>query len=704
MSAAPDRDRESVQLFIEESMDALQRMEHSLLEAEAGRAPVDLMRMLFQDIHTLKGSAACLAYKPTQRLAHEVEDLLAKLRDEVIAPRSHHFALLLSAGDLLRHMLCSIRQTGEDDSAEVGALAAALTAALIAAQADDAQAASVAAAPITARASADQPFTSADSTVRVNVADLDRLMNLIDELVQARNHLIERMHTREDSDMQSMAACERLNTVASQMQVQIMKTRLQPVARVFEDLPRLARDLCHSLHKQVVTRIEGTAAGIDKVLAQAIRDPVMHVVRNAIDHGIELPDERLLAGKRLFGTLRISAWHEGSTIAIDIDDDGRGLDAAELRSHAVRKGLLSPDTAENLTDREALDLIFRPGFSTAKAVTDISGRGVGMDVVRTQIVKAGGRVELSSLPGRGTTVRFTMPLTLASIPALLIRSGGQLFAIAQAALCELVSIDAAHSTAAIYRLRGRILPLVNLARALGLPQRQAGGVHIVVVSVGLCRFGLVVDQILDLAEVVIRPVDVTRRRLSCCAGVSSLSDGGVASVLDVAAVAALAAIDLTARQSDTAVAPTARVGSTKPYVLFDAGQDARCAVPVSMIARLEEIPARAIQQLAGVDVVQLREGILPIVRLEPMPAISGRWAPAGLQPLLVFDSPRRICMAVNRIIDIVEVDVDTIRNRGDHPYALGQAAIAGITTWVVDVPAWMRRVAPDAADQTRSAA
>jgi two-component system, chemotaxis family, sensor kinase CheA len=729
MNCPPDRDQETVDLFVEESLEALQRMERWLLDAEAGKAPKDLMSILFRDIHTIKGSAGFLAYERTRTLSHAAEDLLARLRDGTIKARPEHFSLLMSVGDALRRLMDAIKGSGEEDQTEIAPMVAQLRAAEAAGMAASQQPEKVSPpSPIpqmvlphcivpdttldTVEVSLQEMGMAevtapraevADGTVRVNVGVLDRLMNLIGELVLARNQTVQMIKTLGDGTVHTQAVCQRLSLVTSDLQEQIMKTRMQPVARVFEKIPRMARDLSNQTSKQVATHIDGTATEIDKALVEAIRDPVMHIVRNAIDHGLETTEERLLAGKSAVGQLRVSAAHEGGTVIIEIADDGRGMDPKGLRAHAVNKGLLNADAAARLSDRETLDLVFRPGFSTAKAVTDISGRGVGMDVVRTHVERAGGQVELESIVGRGTTIRLKMPLTLAIIPALLVKTGTQRFAIPQVNLLELVYLDEEQIRsaievvrgAAIYRLRGEILPLVNLSEVLKLLQRSAGGVNIVVVAVGTRRYGLVVDEIHDTEEIVIKPLQGALKRLPCYAGATVLGDGDVALILDVSGIASMCGIDIsTRRPSEAPNAAGQGSGGPQPYVIFHAGNSVQCAVPLAMVARLEHLSSTTIEHVAGMEVVQYRNSIMPVVRPERLLAIGHSEPAQGEQPLIVFDFGNSIAMAVSHIVDIVEIDIGNVQRQDDGPYVLGKTVVMGATTVMIDVYSVVRELAP----------
>jgi two-component system chemotaxis sensor kinase CheA len=768
-----ERDKEILELFIEESLEQLQRVEKLLLDAEEGEGAPDLLDTLFRTVHTVKGTSGFLALPKIGALSHAAEDLLSVLREDPSKARPAHFARLVGVVDVLRRLIERVRETEDEGPLDIEALAgrlradaAALEAAAPASAASaPPPAASLAAGPLTpvaaaqlhrpapspaagippAPASASVPLPpsapvsaapssvvehgppapnqpaeagkdpgagrageGADSSVRVNVTVLDRLMNLMGELVLARNQIIQMHKTTRGAPAANPAALQRLSLVTSEMQEQIMKTRMQPIARVFERIPRMARDLCQATGKRVTCQIDGNATEIDKAVVEAIRDPVMHVVRNAIDHGVELPAARELAGKSGTGTLTVRASHQGGMVLIEIADDGKGMDPKKLRDHAVRRGVISPAEAERLTDREALELVYRPGFSTAEKVTDISGRGVGMDVARTQVERAGGQIELDSVLGRGTTVRLKMPLTLAIIPALLVRACGQRFAIPQANLLELVflNVDQARTAvehvrgAPIYRLRGEVLPLVRLrdvlaSRAPAPP--PADGVSIVVVAVGSSRYGLVVDEIHDTEEIVIKPLHGPLKRLSCYSGATVLGNGEVALILDVAGVAASAGLDVSARHEMVlAEAPRGAGEGMQTMLVFRAGKDAPCAVPLAMVARLELVESSAIETVAGREVLQYRDSIMPIIRPEDVLPLGPRVAHPE-QQLVVFDFGQMVGMAIDRIVDIVDVQMNASSpgRRGPSDLTLGRVVIFGHTTLVLDVYELLRRQVPE---------
>jgi two-component system, chemotaxis family, sensor kinase CheA len=798
MSKQLHEDDEIRQLFVDESLEALQRVEKLLLEAEQGKARGNMVDTMFRDMHTIKGTSALLGFEKTASLAHAAEDLMSKLRDRSIEAKKPHFARMVEVVDLLRQLIEQTRDTCNEGPLEVGPLVTRLRADLEAGNALEGEVVALgtvpapsapvasaprpaapppsvpaplpaataptpppppAPAPLEARpaapsapgparsapppaASAPPPAASApppaasppppaasaaapaptlaapapsaptpfggggdhhaeaDGTVRVNVGVLDKLMNLMGELVLARNQMVQLVRALRDNGAQ--AAAQRLSLVTSDLQEQIMKTRMQPVARVFEKVPRLVRDLCQQTGKRVAVEVEGTATELDKALVEAIRDPVMHIVRNSLDHGIELPEERVAKGKPASGKLVVRAMHEGSTVTIELRDDGRGIDPVKLRKVAVAKGVITQAEADRLTDREATELVFRPGFSTAEKVTNISGRGVGMDVVRTHVERAGGQVELDSVLGKGTVIRMKMPLTLAIIPALLVMDGDQRFAIPQANLLELVYLDDEQVKkdveyvrgAPIYRLRGEILPLVRLSPLLKRPHREGtGGVNVVVVSIGQRSYGLVVESIHDTEEIVIKPLHSMIKKLPCYAGATVLGDGGVALILDVAGIASMAGIELSKSRGEFAAErQSSGVEAAQSMLIFTAGDGARCAVPVSMVARLEQVECKALEQVAGSELLQYRGELMPVIRPEAALTIG---APppreSGIQQLLVFNFGRPVGVAVNEIIDTCDVESF---HPSDVPGTLGKAVVFGRTTLLVDVFALVRQLAP----------
>jgi two-component system chemotaxis sensor kinase CheA len=530
---------------------------------------------------------------------------------------------------------------------------------------------------------------------------LDRLMNLMEELVLARNQMV--AIAKVSSDGTAMAAAQRLSVVTSDLQEQVMRTRMQPVARVFEKIPRMVRDLCEATAKRVVCEVDDNGTEIDKAIVEAVRDPVMHIVRNAVDHGVETPAQRVARGKSETGRLCVRASHQGGMVVIEVEDDGGGIDPAKMRKAAVGRGVITQAQADRLSEREAVELIFRPGFSTAASVTNISGRGVGMDVVRTHVERAGGQVEIDSAVGRGSTIRLKLPLTLAIFPALLVRSCGQRFAIPQVNLLELVYVDDEQRARFIervrgvdvFRLRGEVLPLVYLHEVLRRPRGPlAGAFYVVVVAVGARRYGLVVDRIDDTEEIVIKSLHGQLKRLACYAGATVIGDGSVALILDVAGLAQLAGIDVAAAGDGAAEEDREGGEVMQTLVVARVGDNCQVAVPLSLVARLEEVERHRIESVAGEEVIQYRGEIMPVVRPERALPLGRPAAPSDMQRLIVFDFAEKAALAVDAIVDIVDAPVSPDAADIAAPLTLGRVVVFGRTTLLLDPYAIFREHCP----------
>jgi two-component system chemotaxis sensor kinase CheA len=698
-----DRDPETVALFVEESLEGLQRVERMLLDAERGEPAADLVPTIFREIHTIKGTSGFLDLARIQALSHATEDLLAGLRDGTITARAWHYGCLMEAGDRLRRLVEDVRRDGAEGEDDVAPLIARLSARGDGAPAHAADAIAEAndAAPPAAGTNVDESG-AADGSVRVAVGVLDDLMDLIGELVLARNQVLQLVDVGADGAL-GQAACHRLSAVTSELQAQVMKTRMQPVARVFDKVPRLVRDLMKMTGKQVTTQVTGTGTEIDRALVEMLRDPIMHIVRNAVDHGIEAPAERAASGKAPTGRISVRAWHDSGVVTLEIEDDGRGMDPTLLRRHAVTREVLSAREAEALTDREALELVFRPGFSTASSVSAISGRGVGMDVVRTHVERAGGRVEIDSTPGVGTSIRLKVPLTLAIIPALLVSAGGQRFAIPHASLLELLYLDDRRTLedvrgVPVHRLRGDLLPLVRLGDILKLPAVDVvgAGTNVVVVAAGDQRYGLVVDEIHDTEEIVVKSIAGSLKRLLCYAGAAVLGDGGLALIVDVSGIATRAGLDVTTPRRPTAHEGEDERERPQAAIVFRAGADVQCLVPASMVKRLERISMSAIERVGNTEVVQYGDAVLPIVRPEHVVPIGAARADGAQQSLIVFEFGRPIAMAVDEIVDIIDLPAAARASGEDLPFTLGQTVVLHRTTLILDVYRILRELAPQA--------
>jgi two-component system chemotaxis sensor kinase CheA len=532
-----------------------------------------------------------------------------------------------------------------------------------------------------------------DSAIRVDVAHLDRLMNLVGELVLARNQILQKAGVVQDPTLLSTA--QRLNVITTELQEGVMKTRMQPIGNVWTRFPRIVRDVSAELGKKVRLYMEGRETELDRTIIEAIKDPLIHIVRNAIDHGIESPERRAASGKPEEGALVLRAYHEGGQVIIEIADDGAGINAEKVRARALRDGRITAEQAARMPDREAFHLVFLPGLSTAEKITNVSGRGVGMDVVKTNIERIGGSIELLSELGSGTTLRIKIPLTLAIIPALIVTSGGERFAIPQVSLVELVRIDTAGEGrgieslygAPVYRLRERLLPLAMLDRELGIVPAEAAtpgseaGSNLIVLQADGRQFGLVVDEINDTQEIVVKPLSKIFRSLTCYAGATIMGDGRVALILDVLGLAQRASVLSDATTQAAAIDP-ARAASVlanrEKLLLIEAGGGSRLAIPLSSVDRLEEFERSRFEWSGGRQVIQYRGGILPLVPLNrlvpnlPEPAESTDHA----QVVVHSSGGRSVGILVGQVSDIVEEE-GSERAAGDGSGLLGSTVIQG---------------------------
>ncbi len=545
-------------------------------------------------------------------------------------------------------------------------------------------------------------------TIRVGVTLLDRLMNLVGELVLARNQLLQFSNSTQDAGFQTLS--QRMNLIASELQEEVMRTRMQPIGNIWNKFPRTVRDLALNCGKEVRVEMEGKETDLDRTIIEAIKDPLTHLVRNSVDHGIESPEDRKKAGKDPTGRLILRAFHEGGQVNIEITDDGAGLNLERIRRKAIERGVVSGDQAARMPDREIFNLIFLPGFSTAEKVSNVSGRGVGMDVVKTNVEKIGGTVEVHSTAGQGTTVKVKIPLTLAIIPALMVISGGERFAIPQVSLLELVRLEAGEAgkgiemvhDAPVYRLRGRLLPLVYLNRELQIaPAGDAGpaATNIVVVQADGREFGLVVDEITDTEEIVVKPLGKQLKGLTAYSGATIMGDGRVALILDILGLAQRAQVIGESRESALKEKEKDRgkddaASDHQTLLLVQCGGRSRMAIPLSLVARLEEFPPSAIELAREQEVTQYRGQIMPLIRLSRILELSSgaAAAPAGeerMQVVVYSESGRSVGLIVDRIVDIVDEKL-VLQNPAQRRGVLGSSVIQKRVTDLLDVPGVVR--------------
>jgi two-component system chemotaxis sensor kinase CheA len=753
---------EIVQEFLVESYENLDQLDSDLIALEQDPESRELLSSIFRTIHTIKGTSGFLAFSQLESIAHVGENLLSKLRDGALSLNPPITSALLEMVDAIRTILASVETTGEEGNVDNSALVARLselqtaeadhdeygdefeeesddeapllgelliehtgvdpddiTVAVMEQQLgddrrlgdilierghateDDVVLARAVQMSTKGEGATDQRTSVADSSIRVDVALLDTLMRLVGELVLTRNQIVAQS-TATDSAMSSTS--QRLSLLVSELQQGVMKTRMQPIDTVWGKLPRVVRDLGVSCGRSVRLVMEGRETELDKSILEAVKDPLTHLVRNAVDHGIEPPEVRAAAGKAEEGTIILRAYHEGGQVNIEIVDDGAGIDPQRVAAKAVERGVISREQASLMSPRELTNLIFLPGFSTAAKVTNVSGRGVGMDVVRTNIEKIGGMVDVVSEPCVGSTFRIKIPLTLAIIPALTVECQGEMFALPQVNVLELVCLDgeAARtgiemlSGAPVHRLRGRLLPLVRLDEALGVSRSRGaepdGSVFIVVLQADGQQFGLVVDQVLNTQEIVVKPLGQQIKGVGVYAGATILGDGRVALILDVRAFARLVHA---VRETDTVEAAAARTLADHAIVTEDRllvvglgsagqGDERRVAIPLEMVTRLEDIPTASVESVGDQLVVQYRDRVLPLVRLGCF--LGGPVTPIGDSlKVIVYDRDgRRIGLVVDSILDIAARSTE-IRSDVVAHGLLGSAVIDGRVTELLDV-------------------
>ncbi len=614
---------------------------------------------------------------------------------------------------------------------------------------------------------------AAQTHLRVNIDLLDSLMTLAGELVLSRNQLLQGIISDDTRNLE--ISSQRIDMVTSELQEAIMKTRMQSISNVFNKFQRVVRDLARELKKEVSLSIEGKSVELDKTIIEGISDPLTHLVRNAVDHGIEIPDERHKIGKASTGKISLKAFHEAGQVNIEISDDGRGFDGDKLLVSALRKKLITDHQASSMSEKEKMALIFLPGFSTAKQVTDVSGRGVGMDVVKTNLDKLGGIVDIESKKNQGTVIRIKLPLTLAIIPSQIISLGNERYAIPQVNLNELLRIPAIQvkdriekvGDAEVVRLRGNLLPLLNLSKVLEIdktyvnpfdgstmqerriniadrrskhspvfeneetdktepeapdmepevlkepgPRSESerrtnikSALNIAVVSAGLFKYGLVVNQLHDSEEIVIKPLG---RHLKACkgyAGATIMGDGRVALILDVAGLAQMAkltSLEGSDRVSDAAKKKTMaqkEAGDKTSVLLFRNDDEEQCAVPLGLVERIERIKVANIETVGGKKVIQYRGSSLPLFSLDEVANVKPLPESEQLEVIVFTLAGREVGLMVRPPVDAVDVAVKIDNITLKQPGIMGSAIIENYTTLLVDIFELVRTINPDWFDE-----
>lgn len=769
-------DPELLAEFVTESSEHLADIENQLLEIESAGADIDddLVNTVFRGVHSIKGVAGFLGLTTINRLSHVLEDVLNRVRNRDLVPTPDVVEVMLKAADELTNLvndpdtsnevdvsehLAALEGVLSADEAETEPAASAEPAAQPTAaatpdetdEADDADDAAMSdealrevhaelvatepepdsaqdtntpakekakppAAAAKAKKDKKEKKTTVDASIRVPVSTLDQLMNLAGEMVLNRNRLLQFSGANKDTDLASISSD--IDHITCELQDAIMQTRMQPIGSAFNRFPRVVRDLSSMLGKQCELIVEGKDVEVDKSIIEAIGDPLTHLVRNSVDHGVELPDVREQAGKPRSGTVRLSAYHRTGQVCIDLEDDGGGIDPDRLKQKAVDKGVLTDRQAADMSSREALQLIFHPGFSTAEKLTDVSGRGVGMDVVRTNIERIGGTVDVESEIGRGTTIRIVLPLTLAIIRSLIVGCRNRRFALPQVNVAELVRVADANTDArfnrindaVVFRLRGDLLPLVDLSDALGLESETTGDEQperkprsIVVLETGRSRYGLVVDEMHDSEEIVVKPLGRHLKGSPSLAGATILGDGRVALILDVAGIAdksQLASVDERAMDEDSLT--SANPSELQTLLLFKNAPDEQFAIPMGLVERIERAEAPQIEEFGGRLLMQYRGGSLPLLRIEDVvTAQAGEELPYVSVVVLTSGSNEFgvIAPTIQDICDVpVQVDTCSLRENG----VAGSQVIDGVTTRILDVFQMLETKYPSAvADRSR---
>lgn len=682
--------------FLIETKENLDHLDAELLALETSPTDSGLINAIFRRLHTIKGVCGFLDLKKLESVSHAGETLLGALRADELKVDDKIINLLLSLCDAIRTIVQTIEETKAEGAQSYDALAAELLAAskpqasgqssppqmsldeefeaLLDQRAAAAPSPTMPAEPIKEVVAKPAPQAevlesleaasgkaSQDTSLRVDVNLLNHLMNLAGELVLARNQIMQ--CTKSVDDINFRAITQRLNLVTSELQEGVMKTRMQPINTVWSKFPRVVRDLSHSCKKQVRLELHGKETELDKTLIEAIKDPLTHIVRNSIDHGIELPEKRVASGKSPEGCITMGAFQEGGYVIIEIVDDGAGLNTEKIRDRAIERGLITKERALTMSEAEIHRLIFAPGFSTADTITNLSGRGVGMDVVKSSVEKIGGSVDITSWAGEGSTIRLKIPLTLAIIPALLFSCGAQRFAIPQNAVVELVQFSATERSGALswigsfpfYRLRGDLLPLIYLRSQLEIESSHDSTSEqvIMVLDADGRRFGVVVDSVHDTEEIVVKPLGRLLSSLQVYAGATILGDGQIALIVDPVVLARESKIDQQEQvvSQNSEIAETSAGGDREQLLIVQVAPDMRVGIPLTAVRRLEKFKADQIEYVGGNSMVQYRESILSLVNVGTFLGLKNHCAESG-DVVVVGNEHGSLGLQVEGILDV----------------------------------------------------
>jgi two-component system chemotaxis sensor kinase CheA len=749
--------------FLTETNESLQELDTDLIKLEQNPNDKDLISKIFRLMHTIKGTCGFLGLPRLETVAHRAENVMGRFREGNLLVTPAYVSLILESLDRVRYLLGHIEANGTEpegadtdliekldavyegrDAGQSGGaapvaapsepiapataapstsfpVAAELEAEIAAAQAAAAPIAAAptptpVAAPAAAPASAPSapPKDAGDAkesaiagqSLRVNVDVLENLMTMVSELVLTRNQLLQILRVQKEKDSNFSTPLQRLNHVVSDLQEGVMKTRMQPIGNAWAKLPRIIRDISIELGKKIDLVMTGQDTELDRQVLEMIKDPLTHMVRNSADHGVEPPADRIKAGKPETGTVHLRAYHEGGHIIIEIADDGRGLPLEKIKKKIVQNGIATEEEVAKMSPQQIQQYIFHAGFSTAEKVTSVSGRGVGMDVVRTNIEKIGGSIEMKSVEGKGSTFAIKIPLTLAIVSSLIVEVTGERFAIPQLAVRELVLVSQKSENriemiknTPVFRLREKLLPLISLEDLLKLGAGDRSDTarfdhkYIIVTQVGQYSFGIIVDRVFDTEEIVVKPVTKILRHIEMFSGNTILGDGSVIMILDPGGIAKATGEMAVSDDSRQASGDASRhhYENKSALLLFTAGGDAPKAVPLSLISRLENIDLSTIERTDGTMLVQYRGTLMPIIPFNPGVHVPSE----GAKPLLVFaDRGKSVGIVVDQIIDIREEVID-VQVDSSVPGIVGSAIICGKATEVIDVIHFLNSVHGD---------
>ncbi len=721
--------------FLTETAESLTVVDAELLKLEQDPENKDVLGHIFRLVHTIKGTCGFIGLPRLEKVAHASENMLGRFRDGALQVTPSAVTLILESLDRIKEILTQIERTESEPEGDDSDLISRLEKAA-AGELEDAggmeselpgaetpaedqspevlegdgmpdvqivefiqEPLSRPAEPSVKKPRADESLI-ANQSLRVNVDVIESLMTMVSELVLTRNQLLEMVRHHNDSEFK--VPLQRLSNVTAELQDGVMKTRMQPIGNAWQKLPRIVRDLASELGKKINLQLYGAETELDRQVLELIKDPLTHMIRNSADHGIETPAERKAAGKPENGAITLRAYHEGGHIIIEVSDDGKGLPTERIKTKALANGIVSEADLARMSEARIQRLIFHPGLSTASQVTKVSGRGVGMDVVRSNIELIGGAIDLKSTEGAGTVFTIKIPLTLAIVSALIVGVKGMRFAIPQICVVELVrvakgteaQIERINSTP-VLRLRDRLLPLVRLVEILKLETEPPADVQteafIVVAQAGGRIFGIVVDSVFDTGEIVVKPVSPLLREIPMFSGNTILGDGSVIMIIDPNGVATAINGEAVARSSaenEAAEALVTPVGKPQSLLIFRAGSPEPKAVPLSLVTRLEEIEVGRIEHSNGQTVVQYRGHLMPVIIVGSGQVIRD----SGRQPILVFSDDRNTMgLAVDEIIDIVEATLN-VELRAASKGLLGSAVVRGRATEVLDVAHYVGQV------------